>query len=690
MISADPQKIRFPVVVASAAFLCALVVVCYGGTIKNGFVADDHYIIELNQDKIGVKPVIRMFFESDTLYTTLPSLPYYRPLSRVSYLFDKYLFGTNPAGYHGGSIILHAACTLLLLLTLLRLGCGMFSALIAASLFGIHPINAEAVNFLSARNNLLATFFVLGSFLAWLRADERGSRPLFAFSGFLFFLATLSKETGVMLLPFLLCLKFYDDSLSRSKQAVLTRDFSFIAYHVIFLFVYLLLRAIAIDVSYIRDHIAGFPGRMHQLCFIIPMYCSLLVAPWRLSFHYPNPASFSNSTDLLVVGIALIAALIALIMKRDRITVIGLAWLFLNFLPISNILPIPSAAVADRYFYLPFIGITMLVGQSLARLAWTPRAARTVAVACMIVGLLLGLQTIQRSRDWEDELSLNRSIAAREGSYALGHFDYGYAAYQQGDVQTATREFRTALSLDPHYPRAAWTYYYLGGLSLDAGDRETALRQFRAAVQSDPSNSKAHFALATLLMPSDRQGGLEEYSSFLDTMHLVSLSSVHHLPEVNSILSTSRASRMGGKNHDAIEGEQATGTRWEHLYHFPTGADLFYDRGGVNMRGGRLMVTTKLALDQINKRSYASRFIRYPLQTAQDAYFSYEVICAPHLYKMTLMEFRDPWGNPLSRTYPEKEAEELFEYALPATLMRSLVDAVCARCPEQQQTSVHM
>jgi protein O-mannosyl-transferase len=282
--SADFKIYRLPRVAAGIIFLCVVVAVCYAGSIGNGFVSDDHYILELNHDGFGVRPIIKMFLENDTLFNSLSAVPYYRPVNRASYAFDKLLFGLNPAGYHIINVVLHTVCTVLFFLTLLRMGCGMFASVTAATLFGIHPINSEAVNFLSARNNILATAFVLASFLAWLRAEETGRKVLFSISAFLFFLAILSKETGIMLLPFLLFLKLYDDRQYRIPNTILTKDLSFIAYHVIFLVVYLLLRSIAIDASFIHDHIAGLTARMHQLFFILPTYFFLFIAPGDSAF----------------------------------------------------------------------------------------------------------------------------------------------------------------------------------------------------------------------------------------------------------------------------------------------------------------------------------------------------------------------------------------------------------------------
>jgi tetratricopeptide (TPR) repeat protein len=295
-------------------------------------------------------------------------------------------------------------------------------------------------------------------------------------------------------------------------------------------------------------------------------------------------------------------------------------------------------------------------------------------VVCLVIGMLLGFQTIKRSRDWKDDLSLSRSIVVKEPSYAPGHFDYGYAAYQNGDGQTAAAEFKIAVEIDPRFALASWAYYYLGALHADAGDFSTATRYFRSSVKAEPLNAKSHYALATLLAASDKKSSMAEYHQFLNTMHALSLSSVHHLPEVNSVL-------LLGSVHRAGEQGQGSGSHralWKLFHHFPTGTDLYYDEAHLTIRGKLLAANTVMHLAEIDRRSYASRFIRYPLQTAQEALFMYDVYCRQHLYMPTMMEFRDKNNNILSKTYMQKEAEEFFEYAPRGTVMRSFIDTVCA------------
>ncbi len=677
MITSDFKIVRFAAVAAGVFFLSVLTAVCYVGSIRNGFVSDDHYVVELNHDELGVKPVINMFLESDTLFYSLGDIPYYRPLNRASYLVDKFFFGLNPRGYHAINIFLHLVCAVLLFLALLGLECSVFASLAAASLFAIHPINSEAVNFISARNNILTTMFMLAALLAWLRAEKKGNNVLFFVSGFLFFLAMLAKETGIMLLPFLLFLKLYDDRHYRNPRTMLRKDFSFIAFHVIFFVGYLVLHSLAIDDMFIHQHLAGLSGRMHHLIYILPAYFSLLIAPWRVSFYYHIPDDLGTYVFSLAAGWAVLATvLLVLIWKRDRTIIIGLVWVILNFFPISTIVPIPSASMADRYLYLPSIGIAMIVGHSLYRASRNARTGNTVVAASVVIGLLLVFQTIKRSRDWSDDLILNQSIVAKDPSYAVGHVDYGYEAYQHGDRQTAATEFRTALSMDPRLPQASWIYYYLAAMSADDGNFDTAIRYLKDAARYDPFNSKAHFALATLTANSDRNVSFAEYREFLNTMNVLSLSSVHHVPEVNSILPEmqTRPARKPKLPPSSVRIDNDDS--WALYHHFQSGTDLYYDKR-LEKRNAILTVRTRMHLGQKDKKSYASRFIRYPLHTAADGFFSYDIICAQHLYKLTIMEFRDSNNNVLSTTFPEKEAQEFYEYALPGTVMRSLTESVC-------------
>src|SRR5512143_162495 len=141
--------------------LAAVTLAVYSVSFFNGFVMDDEVIIVNNPQTLSLKNVPDVLLAPDLIK------PYYRPLNRATYLFDFQVAGMNPVWYHGVNIIIHLGNVLLLYLVSLRFLRNRFGALAATLIFAVHPVNSEAVNFISARNTLLALFFSLASLIAW-------------------------------------------------------------------------------------------------------------------------------------------------------------------------------------------------------------------------------------------------------------------------------------------------------------------------------------------------------------------------------------------------------------------------------------------------------------------------------------------------------------------------------------------
>src|SRR5512140_1978683 len=141
----------------SLLILTAAVLLVYSISLFNKFVLDDEVIIVNNPQTLSLRNVPEVLLAPDLIK------PYYRPLNRATYLFDYRVAGMNPAWYHGVNIIIHLGSVLLLFLAGRRLLNDWRGALVAALIFAVHPVNSEAVNFISARNTLMALFFSLAS-----------------------------------------------------------------------------------------------------------------------------------------------------------------------------------------------------------------------------------------------------------------------------------------------------------------------------------------------------------------------------------------------------------------------------------------------------------------------------------------------------------------------------------------------
>lgn len=476
------QKINLSMVI----LLAFVTIVTYGKSIHNGFVWDDHDIIVNNIVNRDFSNIGALIHSPDSTVSGNQKT-YYRPLNRFTYMIDYHLFGLNPAGYHIENIFIHLINVVLLYLLGIRLFSKTAPAFISALLFAVYPINAEAVNFISGRNNLLATFFVLSSFITYLHAQARGKTAYFYLSALLFFMGLLSKEIASMLVVFLLMDPF---SFQNFRERIKTRIYSLMPF-VVFTAVYLVMRANALsDVLGVNRNTEGILERLWQNICIIPKYLSVIFFPLNLNVKYTVPSNYlADGVWLLITWIAISAAVFFLIKGKNAFSRFGLLWLAINFIPISNIIPIPSAPMAERYLYLPAIGLWIIAAAQLDVLYSKLTVKKTVAAASALVILCLVVVTLNRNTDWRDNMALFSSTVREDPKSAWGHYQLGTVLNSQGRIDEAIGHFQLAIKLVPDYTEA---HSNLGIAYAKKGWMDRAGEHIQIALRLEPDSAENH------------------------------------------------------------------------------------------------------------------------------------------------------------------------------------------------------
>jgi tetratricopeptide (TPR) repeat protein len=662
------ENSRYPKgTILALLFLVVVVCACYANSLSQTFVSDDFYIVQLNRDHFSLDSILKCFTSSDYLVEP-DTTPYYRPINRLSYILEQEFFHLNPAGYHVDSILLHAISSVLVCLVLLRLSCTLLPSLGAALLFALHPVNSEAVNLLAARNNILATIFILGSYLAFLHAEETSRKSGYILSGILFFLGALSKETALMFLPFLFYLKTVRQIDLRRPAKVLKAEMDYLFPYVIFLCVYLALRYIALDHSY---HLAGLPDRLGKLIYILPKYLTLVVLPLNQSYHYSVPDQLSTLYWPLLAGWAVIAAIIFYLVKvRTDIIEFGFVWLILNFLPISNIVPIPSVPLADRYLYIPLVGLTVIVADRLHHLCQRPGTRKAAIFTTVAFIMLFGSLTWKRNFIWQNDLAFAADLVRTNPGSAESHYVLGEQLFLRGDQELARKELGMSLKLDPAYMDAAWAYYYLAVISLKQHDKLQAELYLRNAEKVDRVRPPLHFLLGSLYTHDRREDASREYGLFLRS---VMPDSSHLIPEARNGMLTANGTPQQTEEPKA---KSLTGS-WKLYHRFASRTKLYYDSASVTTAGDATQVSVRHHLGSKDRFPYAMKFIKYPLACTAEVRYRFEIKCPEHIYKTTWCEFRDKEGKLLGEIDAQKEDYVKFLYPPPGTPMDDLLNQVC-------------
>lgn len=477
----------------SILILLIAVVAVYANSLRNEFLFDDLETIVRLQTAGGSGP----FGQLVKLITRGVA---YRPVRSASYAFDYALSGLNPVGYHVGNIAYHALSALFVFL-IAEIICGRGRiALFVALLFALHPIQTDAVTYLSGRRDVLSGLFVLAGFYTFLRYRALGSNRFLGLTVLLYLLAFFTKESGIVL-P-LLCFAY--DLVSRmplTRPTWALPPFGAIWTAARSAFrdgrrLYLPLAAMAGGlVVYVLFFVRGTWVRAYHggsLWFtILTMarvtlhYLSLLVAPVTLNADYSyNGFPVTTSwTDLRAwMAILILVALGSMILSclRSRpVVAFGGMWFFLSLLPVSQIVP-HHEMMAEHYLYVATAGYALALGGLLKPWLEHQPAARALQVGSVVLLLLLGLRTVWRNRDWKDDVTLWSKTVQTAPQVARARNNLGVAYLRRGELTRSELELEAAVQIKPDL---AIAHGNLGKIYLDRGELERAERELQSAIR---------------------------------------------------------------------------------------------------------------------------------------------------------------------------------------------------------------
>jgi tetratricopeptide (TPR) repeat protein len=489
-IAVDTFRSR-PTILIVVVLTCAILLT-YGNSLLNGFVWDDRDIIVNNAMNRDLSNFAVLFSSADSTISGNQQA-YYRPLNRLTYMLDYQIFGLRPAGYHIENIIIHLITAILLYLMALKLIGKPVPAFIAALIFAVHPVNAEAVNFISTRNSLLSAFFVLLTAITYLHAEAVNKRSYYYLSGLFFFMGLLCKEP-VLMLPIVLLLYGMTDYRA-FKMKIREKLFSLLPF-VLATLIYLFLRtnalSSAIGVNRIVD---GLWERLLQNIYIIPKYVTIILFPIRLNAYYSLPQNYLiEAAWLIPVWIAIIAVFL-LLDKKKNVVRFGLLWLAVNFIPISNIVPIPSAPMAERYLYLPAIGLWLIAADQAYALYERSAFKKTLLASGAVIMMCLAVITVNRNGVWRDNITLYTHMVKMNPDSAMAHFSLGLANWERNEIPQAQAEWKRTAEIDPRYFNVL---AFLGQSYVRINSFEEAEYYYTREIEEYPDDATSIYNLALL------------------------------------------------------------------------------------------------------------------------------------------------------------------------------------------------
>jgi len=510
--------------------LIAVTVAVYLPALTNGFVGlDDDVYVTAN-------PLIASFSpRSIAVMLTRPYAEFYHPLTLLSLAFDRLVWELNPFGYHLSDLLLHLLNTVLVFVIacrLVRLGrsdrssatndFARTAALIGAALFALHPLRVESVAWAAQRKDVLSAFFYLLAFAFYLchaeLESERRSLAWYRASLIAFLLSLLSKSMAVTL-PFALVLVDYYPlrrlrswprrGMPSDERDAWLEKLPFFGLAVAMVIVTLAAQARG---GSIRSA-AEIPWLLRPwlVVYSYVFYLWKSVVPTGLTVLYPVPLHVGVHNAASWASLFLLLAITAAAwLLRRRWPAFAAAWLFylITLAPVSGFLTFGAQSVADRYSYLPLLGLYLLVGLVVARInqigdeGWRPtvRALGGAAVAVALVAL--GYRTSLQINSWHEGESLWLHHLAFYPDNARVRFNLGYFYQSHGQADKALHAYQRCLLISPSYFDANMN---LGGLLLRRNDLEGAHACFGRAIERRPDHPGAHYNQGLVLVKLAKQ-----------------------------------------------------------------------------------------------------------------------------------------------------------------------------------------
>ncbi|MEN3367960.1 MAG: protein O-mannosyl-transferase [Verrucomicrobiota bacterium] len=495
---------RWPAI-AVCIFLAGVTWLVFGQTLRHEFINfdDDAYVFE--------NPTVARGFTVQGILWAFSHVhaSNWHPLTWISHMLDCQLYGLNPGGHHLTSVLLHAATAISLFLVLRQMTGSLWRSALVAALFAIHPLRVESVAWVAERKDVLSgLFFVLtiGAYVRYVRLPRSASR--YALVMLLFALGLMSKPMLVTLPCILFLLDYWPLNRVANGGENNLRSWRYLFLEKLPLFG---LAAASCAATLFAQTIAirpltqiSLPLRLGNAVIACVVYFRQMLWPSDLAIFYPFSALDVTvlATVLSVVLLAGISTAVFVLRRRHPYLVIGWMWYLIMLGPVIGILQVGSQAHADRYTYLPQIGLYLLLTWAAVELCGRLRYRRLFlsTASTVIIAALIFSARLQAS-SWQNSETLWTHALASATDNSTAEAQLGHAYYLKQKMELAIAHFEKALQIEPNQAFAQST---LGMVLLEMGRVDESLAHLQKAVEVQPDSLEAHANLGLAFLQMGR------------------------------------------------------------------------------------------------------------------------------------------------------------------------------------------
>jgi tetratricopeptide (TPR) repeat protein len=474
-------------------------------------VDDPMYIIENHHIQSGFT------WEGITWAFGIRNAAFWHPLTWMTFMLDYQLYGLNASGYHVTNIILHMLTTLLLFWLFHRMTKALWPSAFVAAFFALHPLHVESVAWVTERKDVLCAFFWMLTLCLYVYYTEKPHIKRYLFVLFSFVCALLSKSMAITLPAVMILLDYWP--LSRFRRKIESGNGNLFLWQLKEKLLFFLLSVVfsVITFNAQKGLSIDYPtftmnSRIANALVSFVVYLEKLLWPHDMTFFYPFINQYPVWQIVTAVIIMVFISIIIIVMAvKSPPLFVGWIWYMVTIAPVIGIIQVSSQAMADRYIYLPSIGISIMLAWGAPLLFHNDKLRKKILFPAAIALLAaLTLITWKQCGNWKNSFELlNHALQIRNDVYIV-HDCLGLALSSEGKNKEAIDHFNQALRLKPDY---AYAYGNRGSVYVKSGQYQEALHDLNDAIRLKPDHVPAYYNRAMAYSQTGRYDlAIKDYS----------------------------------------------------------------------------------------------------------------------------------------------------------------------------------
>ncbi|MBE2219004.1 MAG: tetratricopeptide repeat protein [Ignavibacteria bacterium] len=504
MTTTAPKKknnmAKIPEITPNRSILYTILIIIAVSLISYSSILDNSFTNWDDEEMLVNNPTVRSL-SAHNIYEifTTPRLNHYHPLVTISYAVEYHFFELNPFVYHLINLIFHIASSILVFLVILKLFRKYNIALIVSILFAVHPLHVESVAWITERKDMLYSFFMLLSLYFYIVDSQRKDKKL-SFYVFLFFILSCLSKASAVTFPIILIAVDYFQNKEFHIRTLKEKIPLFV--------VSILFGIINLKAQY-SQHFEGMQLEVPNFAFYDRIliffynYCFYIyqaIFPINLSAFYPYPDPLKGSLPVLFYLAPILFGLIIYLLyrfsKSDKILVFGILFYTITILPVLQIIPVGRAIAADRFAYIPLLGVFLIVAyymDKLYTLSLKKPILQKLALGLFIVYvLLLSYSTRVQGEIWKNSMTLYSDMISKYPNNAIGYNNRGTLFLENRKYTEAENDFTSAIRVNANYAAA---YNNLGLVYSAKANYDKAIEYFNKAIELNSRYAEAYMSL---------------------------------------------------------------------------------------------------------------------------------------------------------------------------------------------------